>query len=210
MVVKTATRNLVSTSLMCKEVKFSYEEEEYVVDLIVLEGINLHIILGMDWVVIHGVMIDCCSRKIYFSAKNEKKDSPYLSVLQMIKALNVRDAGYIMLGGLVGVSKEPTASIPIVCDFEDVFPEEIPQFRPEKEIEFSIDPVPDVRPISLASYWMSPVELVELKKQIEEFSRKKFIRPSVSPWGAPVIFVKKKDETMRLCTDYRQLNMVTD
>ncbi|XP_061339425.1 uncharacterized protein LOC133286095 [Gastrolobium bilobum] len=119
MVVKTATGDLVSTSLMCKEVKFSYEEK---------------------------------NMKNYFSAKNEKKDSPYLSVLQMIKVLNTGDAGYIMLGGLIGVSKEPTSSILIVCDFEDVFPEEIPQFPPEREIEFSIDLVPDVRHISLASY----------------------------------------------------------
>ncbi|XP_061355100.1 uncharacterized protein LOC133299633 [Gastrolobium bilobum] len=122
------------------------------VDLIVLEGMNLHIILGMDRLVRYGVMIDCCSRKIYFSAKNEKNDSPYLSVLQTIKALNVGDGGYIMLGGLVGDSKEPTLSIPIVCDFEEVFPDEIPQFPPEREIEFSIDLLPDVGPISLAPY----------------------------------------------------------
>ncbi|XP_061348398.1 uncharacterized protein LOC133293814 [Gastrolobium bilobum] len=81
MVAKTATGDLVSTSLMCKEVKFSYEEKEYVVDLIVLEGMNLHIILSMDWLVRHGVMIDFCSRKNYFSTKHEKKDFPYLLVL---------------------------------------------------------------------------------------------------------------------------------
>ncbi|XP_061357234.1 uncharacterized protein LOC133301599 [Gastrolobium bilobum] len=95
-VVKTVTGDLVSTTMMCKEVKFSYEEKEYVVDLIVLEGMNPHIILGMDCLVRHGVMIDCCSMKIYFSAKNEKNDSSYLSVLQMIKALNTGDARYIM------------------------------------------------------------------------------------------------------------------
>ncbi|XP_061359906.1 uncharacterized protein LOC133303950 [Gastrolobium bilobum] len=184
MVVKTATGDLVSTSLMCKEVKFNYEEKEYVVDLIVLEGMNLHILLGMDWLVRHGVMIDCCSWKNYFSAKNEKKDSSYLSVLQMIKALNAGDAGYIMF-------------------------EETPQFLPEREIEFSIDLVPDVRSISLASYRMSPVELAELMKKIEDLSSKNVIRPNVSPWGAPIIFMKKKDGTMRLCTDYRQLNNVT-
>ncbi|XP_061340633.1 uncharacterized protein LOC133287092 [Gastrolobium bilobum] len=127
---KIATGDLVSIYLMCKEVKFSYEDKEYVVDLIVLEGMNLHIILGIDWLVRHGVMIDCCSKKNYFSTKNENKDSPYLLVLQMIKALNAGDAGYIMLGGLVGVSKEPTSSIPILCDFDDVFPKEIPQFPP--------------------------------------------------------------------------------
>ncbi|XP_061362923.1 uncharacterized protein LOC133306619 [Gastrolobium bilobum] len=112
-------------------------------------------------------------------------------------ALNEGDAGYIILGGLVGASKEPTANILVVCKFEDVFPEEIPHFPPEREIEFSIDLVPGVGPISLAPYKMSPVELPELKKKLEELSNKNFIRPSVSPWDAPVIFMKK-DGTMRL------------
>ncbi|XP_061367815.1 uncharacterized protein LOC133310832, partial [Gastrolobium bilobum] len=98
MVVKTAIGDLVSTSLRCKEVKFSYEKKEYMVDLIVLEGMNMHIILGMDWFVRYGVMIYWCSGKIYFSAKNEKKYSIYLSVLQMIKALNTGDIRFIMLG----------------------------------------------------------------------------------------------------------------
>nr|KYP33810.1 Transposon Ty3-I Gag-Pol polyprotein [Cajanus cajan] len=80
---------------------------------------------------------------------------------------------------------------------------------PEREIEFSIDLVPGTSPISIAPYRMSPKELVELKKQIEELQGKQFIRPSVSPWGAPVLLVKKKDGSMRLCVDYRQLNKVT-
>ncbi|XP_061341990.1 uncharacterized protein LOC133288282 [Gastrolobium bilobum] len=164
MVVKIATGDLVSTSLMCKEVKFSYEDNEYVVDLIVLEGMNLHIILGMDWLVRYGVLIYCCNGKIYFSAKNEKKDSLYLLVLQMVKALNTGDVGFIMLRGLVGDSKEPTSSIPIVCDFEDIFTDMIPQFPPERDIEFSIDLFPGVGLVSLAPYRMSPVELAELKK----------------------------------------------
>ncbi|XP_061351358.1 uncharacterized protein LOC133296402 [Gastrolobium bilobum] len=164
MVVKTTTGDIVSTSLKCKEVRFIYEQEEYMVDLIVLEGMNLHNILGMDWLVQYGVMLNCCSRRTFFSSKREKPDSLYLTAPQLNKALDEGDAGYIILGGLVGDSKEPTANIPIVCEFEDVFPEEIPHFPPEREIEFSIDLVPGVGPISLAPYWMSPVELTELKK----------------------------------------------
>nr|KYP61999.1 Transposon Ty3-G Gag-Pol polyprotein [Cajanus cajan] len=80
---------------------------------------------------------------------------------------------------------------------------------PTNEVEFSIDLVPGTRPISIAPYRMSPIELVELKKQIEDLLEKGFARPSVSPWGAPVLLVKKKDGSMRLCVDYRQLNKVT-
>ncbi|XP_061359257.1 uncharacterized protein LOC133303368 [Gastrolobium bilobum] len=79
MVVKTATGDIVSTSLKCKEVRFIYEQEEYMVDLIVLEGMNLHIIVGMDWLVRYGVMLDCCRRRVFFAAKGEKSDSLYLT-----------------------------------------------------------------------------------------------------------------------------------
>ncbi|CAJ2673837.1 unnamed protein product [Trifolium pratense] len=101
------------------------------------------------------------------------------------------------------------SSIPIVQEFQDVFPEDITSLPPEREIEFSIDLVPGAEPISTAPYRMSPLELKELKAQLEELLQKHFIRPSVSPWGALVLLVKKKDGGMRLCSDYRRLNKVT-
>ena len=90
-----------------------------------------------------------------------------------------------------------------------MFPNDIVNLPPEREVEFSIDLIPGTGPLSFAPYRMSPLELTELKKQIEELLAKGFIRPSVSPWGAPVLLVKKKDGSMRLCIDYRQLNKVT-
>nr|KYP49089.1 Transposon Ty3-I Gag-Pol polyprotein [Cajanus cajan] len=99
--------------------------------------------------------------------------------------------------------------IPLVKEFPEVFPKDVSSLPPKREIEFSIDLIPGTSPISIAPYRMSPTELVELKKQIEELQEKQFIRPSVSPWGAPVLLVKKKDGSMRLCVDYRQLNKVT-
>ncbi|KAL5822824.1 hypothetical protein ACOSQ4_020724 [Xanthoceras sorbifolium] len=100
-------------------------------------------------------------------------------------------------------------NIPTVCDFTDVFPEELPSFPPQREVEFVIDVVPATSPISIAPYRMAPAELKELKIQLQELLDKGFIRPSVSPWGAPVLFVKKKDGSLRLCIDYRQLNKLT-
>ncbi|XP_015939833.1 uncharacterized protein LOC107465368 [Arachis duranensis] len=99
--------------------------------------------------------------------------------------------------------------IPVVRDFSDVFPEDIPYFSPTREVEFSIDLVPGTGPISIAPYRMAPLELTELKNQLEELLQKGFIRISVSLWGAPVLFVKKKNGSMRLCADYRQLNKIT-
>ena len=99
--------------------------------------------------------------------------------------------------------------IPIVRDYPDVFPEDHPGLPLEREVEFTIDLAPGTALISKAPYRMAPMELKELKIQIQELLDKGFIRPIVSPWGAPVVFVKKKDGSMRLCIDYRELNKVT-
>jgi hypothetical protein len=85
------------------------------------------------------------------------------------------------------------SDIPIVCEYLDVFPDDVISLPPEREIEFSIDLVPGSQPISVAPYGMSPLELRELKSQHEELLQKHFIRPSVSPWRAPVLLVKKKE-----------------
>lgn len=99
--------------------------------------------------------------------------------------------------------------IDVVSEFPDVFPEELPGLAPKREIDFTIELVPGTAPISKAPYRMAPAELKELKEQLQELLDKGFIRPSVSPWGAPVLFVKKKDGSLRLCIDYRMLNHVT-
>lgn len=99
--------------------------------------------------------------------------------------------------------------IPIEREFSDVFLKELPGRVPDREIEFEIDLVPDATPISKAPYRMAPAELKELKEQLQELLDKKQIRPIVSPWGAPVLFVKKKDGSMRLCIDYRELYKIT-
>ena len=99
--------------------------------------------------------------------------------------------------------------IPILREYVDVFPEEISGLPPKRELNFTIEPVPGTIPSSKAPYRMNILELNQLKSQLKELIDKKYIRPSVSPWGAPVIFVKKKDETMRLCIDYCQLNKMT-
>ena len=100
-------------------------------------------------------------------------------------------------------------NVPVVCEFSDVFPEELPGLPPEREIEFCIDVVTGTDPISMAPYRMAPAKLKELNEQLKEFLKQYFMRPSTSPWRAPVLFVKKKDGSLRFCIDYRQLNKVT-
>ena len=107
-------------------------------------------------------------------------------------------------------SETPTLqSVNVVNEFSDVFLDDLPGIPPHKEIEFGIDLLTDTQSISIPPYRMAPAELKELKEQLKDLLDKGFIRPSVSPWGAPVLFVRKKDGSLRMCIDYRQLNKVT-
>ena len=129
-----------------------------------------------------------------------------------LKARNMMSKGYIChLVRVRDVEAEPLTlqSVPVVNEFIDVFPEELPGLPPEREVEFGIDLIPGTQPISIPPYRMAPTELRELKEQLKDLFEKRFIRPSMSPWGEPVLFVRKKDGTLRMCIDYRQLNRVT-
>ncbi|KAD5803595.1 hypothetical protein E3N88_14955 [Mikania micrantha] len=99
--------------------------------------------------------------------------------------------------------------IPIIRDFPEVFPEDLPGLPPARQVEFRIDLVPGANPVAKSPYRLAPSELQELASQLQELADKGFFRPSVSPWGAPVLFVKKKDGSFRMCIDYRELNKLT-
>src|SRR5699024_9300898 len=105
--------------------------------------------------------------------------------------------------------ESPVEKIPVVRDYPDVFPDELPGMPPDRDIEFAIELQPGTTPISKRPYRMPPTELAELKKQLQELLEKDFIHPSTLPWGCPALFVKKKDESLRLCIDYHPLNAVT-
>ena len=94
-------------------------------------------------------------------------------------------------------------------EFLDMFLKDLSGIPPEREIEFGIDLLPDIQPISIPPYRMAPAELKELKEQLKDLHEKAFIRPIISPWGATLLVVRKKDGSLRMCIDYRQLNKVT-
>ena len=119
-----------------------------------------------------------------------------------------------LVGWLASLTLEdegrPDLDLPrVVCEYVDVFSDELPGLPPQRVVDFGIELHPDTSPISMTPYRMAHVELQELRVQLQELLNKGLIRPSTSPWGALVLFAKKKDKTLRLCIDYRQLNRVT-
>nr|GFA86770.1 putative reverse transcriptase domain-containing protein [Tanacetum cinerariifolium] len=100
--------------------------------------------------------------------------------------------------------KKRLEDVPIVRNFPEVFPEDLSGLPPTRPVEFQIDLVPGAALVARAPYRLAPSEMKELAEQLKELSDKRFIRPSSSPWGAPVLFVKKKDGSFRMCIDYRE------
>ncbi|KAL0544043.1 hypothetical protein IC582_019154 [Cucumis melo] len=189
------------------------------VTLIVLDMLDFDVILGMDWLAANHASIDCSRKEVTFNppslASFKFKGGGSKSLPQVISAIR---ASKLLSQGTWGIlasvvdTREADVSLssePVVRDYPDVFPEELPGLPPHREVEFAIELELGTVPISRAPYRMAPAELKELKVQLQELLDKGFIRPSVSPWGAPVLFVKKKDGSMRLCIDYRELNKVT-
>ncbi|KAI3807806.1 hypothetical protein L1987_23740 [Smallanthus sonchifolius] len=134
------------------------------------------------------------------------------NVISMIKAADyLRRGCEAYLVYVIEECKEAKElnDVPVVREYPEVFPEDFPGIPPDREIEFRIDLVPDAQPVAKAPYRLTPVEMKELMAQLDELLEKGFIQPSISSWGAPVLFVKKKDGSMRMCIDYRELNKRT-
>ncbi|KAA0047001.1 ty3-gypsy retrotransposon protein [Cucumis melo var. makuwa] len=189
------------------------------VTLLVLDMLDFDVILGMDWLAANHASIDCSRKEVTynppsmasfkFKGGGSKSLPQVISAIRASKLLNQSTWG--ILASVVDTREVDVSlsSEPVVRDYPDVFPEELPGLPPHREVEFAIELEPGTVPISRAPYRMAPAELKELKVQLQELLDKGFIRPSVSPWGAPVLLVKKKDGSMRLCIDYRELNKVT-
>ncbi|KAH0669817.1 hypothetical protein KY285_023963 [Solanum tuberosum] len=154
-------------------------------NLVELEIVDFDVILGMDWLHSCYSSIDCRTRIVHY----QLLDEPILEWKGSSLACMGRFISYIKL-------------VPVVNEF----PEDLHRVPPERKIDFEIDLLLDTQPISIPPYRMAPAELKELKEQLKDLLDKGFIRPSISPWGAPVLFVKKKDGSLIMCIDYKQLN----
>jgi hypothetical protein len=171
---------------------------EFPTNMIVIKGQDIDVILGMNWLAQNKTIINADQRTIQLSYGHEEVQLSIPVVVQ------VKTSGQVF-----EVIVQEIQDIPVVCEFPDVFLEDLPGLPPERDVEFVIELKPGTAPISRRSSHMPPNELVELKTQLQDLLEKGFIRPSSSPWGCPTIFVKTKDQTLRMCVGYRPLNEVT-
>ncbi|XP_074336304.1 uncharacterized protein LOC141673453 [Apium graveolens] len=174
------------------------------VNLLPMEMHDFDIILGMDWLSEHRATIDCQGKRVIFGdatkpefvyqGSQPKGEVKLIFALKANKLLSKGCDGYLAFVKDTSKDEPRIEDYPVVREYEDVFPDELPGLPPHRVVDFTIELVPGVEPISKAPYWMAPLELQELKKQLQELLDRGFIRPSVSPWGTLVLFVKKKDE----------------
>jgi hypothetical protein len=198
-------RDLLSIHLgaiFTKEVAFhipvTLAGREFLTNMIVIKGQDIDVILGMNWLAQNKAIINTDQRTIKLSYGHEEVQ---LSIPIAVPVKASRQVFETIV--------QEIWDIPLVCEFLDVFPEDLLGLPPERDVEFVIELKPSTTPISRRSYRMPPNELAELKTQLQGLLEKGFIRPSSSPWGCLAILVKKKDQTLRMCVDYRPLNEVT-
>ncbi|GJT45124.1 putative reverse transcriptase domain-containing protein [Tanacetum coccineum] len=184
-------------------------------------------IICMDWLAKYKAVIVCAEKIVRIPCGNEtliihgngsnQGNVIRLNIISCTKTQKYMEKGFpiFILAHVTAKEVEDKSEkkrledVPIVRDFPDVSPKDLPGLPPTRQVEFQIDLVPGAAPVARAPYRLAPSEMKELSEQLKELSDKGFIRPSSSPWGAPVLFVKKKDGSFRMCIDYRELNKLT-
>jgi hypothetical protein len=166
-------------------------------DLIILSGQGIDVILGMSWMKWHKAILDIAARLVHLDPLVYGKFILHLRVISRIKA------------SLHHVVEKRIEDIHVIREFPNVFPDDLSGIPPEMAIEFKIELQSGTAPRAKSLYQMPPVELAELKIQLQDLLDKCYIHPNSSPWGCPALFVSKKDKDLHLCVDYRSLNAVT-
>jgi hypothetical protein len=177
------------------------------------------VVIGMDWLELHEailnykmkwfILVDDEGQRHVIVGRNQGVSLRFVSSLQLQKSMRKGCKLYAILSLNEKGVAEGLENLSVVKEFADVFPEELPGMPPERELEFTIDLKPGTELIARMLYRMSTLELQELKMQLKELLDLRLIRPSVSPWGAPVIFIRKKNGSWRICIEYRQLKKAT-
>ncbi|GKE62224.1 putative reverse transcriptase domain-containing protein [Tanacetum coccineum] len=207
-VVELADGKIVSTNTVLKGCTLNLVNHLFEIDLMPIELGTFDVIIGMDWLVDQDIVIVCGKKVVHIPYKNKTlvvkgdRGASRLKVISCIKARKYIERGCQLFVAHV-TEKEPKEKsledVPMIRDFPEVFPDDLSGLLPLRQVEFRIELVLGV---VRAQYQLAPSEMKELVDQLQELSKNGFICPSSSPWGDPVLFVKKKDGSFRMCIDY--------
>ncbi|GJU03646.1 putative reverse transcriptase domain-containing protein [Tanacetum coccineum] len=205
--VELADGKIVGIDTIIRGCTLNFLDHPFNIDLMPVELGSFDVIIGMDWLRRCHAVIVCDEKLVQIPYGNETLTfcgnessngrESRLTVISCSKAQEYKSEG------------KQIKDVPIVRDFPKVFPEDLPGLPPARPVEFQIDLIPGAAPVARAPYRLAPSKMKELSEQLQELSDKGFIRPSSSPWGASILFVKKKDGSFRMCIDYRELNKLT-
>ncbi|GJU62067.1 putative reverse transcriptase domain-containing protein [Tanacetum coccineum] len=224
--VELADGRIIGVNTILMGCTLNFLNHPFNINLMPVEMGSFDVIIGMDWLSKYSAVIDCAKKIVRIPWRNKtliihgdgstQGDVTRLNIISCTKTQKYMEKGFpIFLAHVTAKEVEGKSEmkrledVSIVQDFPEVFPEDLPGLPPTRQVEFQIDLVPGAAPVARAPYRLAPSEMKELSEQLKELSDKGFIRPSSSPWGAPVLFVKKKDGSFRMCIDYRELNKLT-
>nr|GEW12415.1 putative reverse transcriptase domain-containing protein [Tanacetum cinerariifolium] len=222
--VELADGRVASTNIVLRGCTINLVGHLFKIDLMPIELGTFDVIIGMDWLVEQDAVIVCGKKVVHVPYKNKTlvvegdRGASRLKVISCIKARKFIKRGsqlFVVHVAEKEAQEKRLEDVPVIRDFPEVFPYDLPGLPPPRQVEFRINLIPGAAPVARAPYRLAPSEMNELAKQLQELSEKGFIRPSSSPWGAPVLFVKKKDGSFRfsvyskidLRTGYHQLRI---
>ncbi|GKA04220.1 putative reverse transcriptase domain-containing protein [Tanacetum coccineum] len=186
--IEMADGNLVSTNTVIQGATLTLLNQPFKIDLMPIKLGSFDVVIGMDWLSKYHARIICDEKVIHIPIDGETL---------IIRVMEKKS------------DEKRLEDILVVREFPEVFPKDLPGLPPVRQVEFQIDLIPGATPVARAPYRLAPLEMQEPSNQLQELADKGFIRPSTSPWGAPVLFVKKKDRSFRMCIDYQELNKLT-
>ncbi|GJR05367.1 putative reverse transcriptase domain-containing protein [Tanacetum coccineum] len=212
--IEMADGNLVSTNTVIKGCTLTLLNQPFEIDLMPIKLGSFDVVIGMDWLSKYRAKILCDEKVVHIPIDGETliirgdRSKTRLNLISCIKTEKYISRGCQVFMIQVVEKKadeKRLEDIPVVKEFPDVFPEDLPGIPPVRQVEFQIDLIPRAAPVARTPYRLAPSEMQELSNQLQELTDRGFIRPSTSPWGAPVLFVKKKDGSFRMC--YHQLRV---
>nr|GFA77413.1 putative reverse transcriptase domain-containing protein [Tanacetum cinerariifolium] len=222
--VELADGQIIRVNTVIRGCTLNFINHPFNIDLMPIELDSFDVIIHMDWLKTYHVVIVYDEKIVRVPFENEtliiwcngSNKGAQLNIISCTKTQKYLLKGYLVFLANITTKtikdkseQKRLENVPIVRDFFEVFHEDLPGLPPTRQVEFQINLTPGVAPVARAPYRLAPSEMKELSDQLHELFDKGFIRPSSSPWGAPVLFVKKKDGSFHMCIDYRELNKLT-